>query len=653
MGDTGSDQNRMRDWSQRGELDSMAGVNDDGNQLAPDASINTDDDNWSQQVETDEILRMSSSAILDDVDSALNASVMEAASASSLLSNNAAPPPSAAANLAPKREEPTLKEKLVERERQRRVETERARLKLQFALSSNEGGAIDEDDAEQEGSSLRENGSVAGTIGEGSVIAHLEPDDEEGQDLTYPMARFLQEQGAASEVEAVREISRDNGVLMERFLKEPVVVADPQGPSDGSVDEIGGDNSYEPDHQTNNGPLPDTGLTISPSNVDRAIAGDPAIAIMSEGLSGETNGSLRGLSASDSSDEPRFLRLTEAEIQEMASIDEMSRSNAPPSDRDDDISFVAELISDFGGPAVETLGSASQGTTTTAMESASAEHSHSGRDVSPHGDSNSLDALATASISSHVFSSTGTSIAANPPSDIGLDDQLVSPFPNNLGNTNHPVELPPGGTPSAIPPSNQIVDPGPSNDLRVPGPTDEVIVNRQIRPGMVNARRIQRPPSTPMRRSSSAPALEVDGFDFDKFCDSPAASFTDQDHDPSDLWSPGTNLSYSPPHRRSGMSSTLQIPEFPSPKRDYGSFDDRNQTTRFSNVHPTDVRQPLLREVRKETVASPQSQLKNIKSAHNVFDRIRSYNTTIQDNASTRNHGIESSFWHSSLHRGE
>lgn len=651
MEESQSDNIRIEEWTQReNENVQHAGVDfivategdvdGDRDRLATDASAHTDDDNWSQQVETDEILRLSSSAILDDVDGSLNTTAMESIRGGSVTSNNADPSTlTVAANLAPQREVPTLKEKLVERERQRRVETERARLTRQFALSSNDGGAIDEDDTEHGGSALRENGSVAGTVGEGSSIAQVDPDDDEGQNLTYPMERFLQEQGGVFGEDAARETSRDNGVLMERFLKEPVVVVDPQGPSGDTSDHIDRNVVFDVERQLADEPRTETEAQASSSIAGHVVMNDPPVPMLSEGLGTDTDGSLRNqsieveqLSAADNqsdgsvnSEEPRFLRLTEAEIQEMASIDEMSRSNAPPSDRDDDISFVGELISDFGGPVIDTAGSASQGTGTTAMESASADHSHSERDVSAQGDNHSFYAPATASISSHVFSSAGASVAANPPSDIGADEPPVSPLPNTMVNLNHRIDLPPGEIHSGLPPDREVIDQGASLNLRDQGPTEAVIVNRQIRPGMNDPRRLHRPPSTPMRRSSSAPDLnfEVDGFDYDKDVHSPGSGLGGQDADANDLWSPGSNMSWSPPYRRSGPPNRLHVPELLSQKKNYGAMDDRDTSTKLTGTSLLDDRQPLLPDIPKEIVASPHSRLDNVSRIERVFRQIR------------------------------
>jgi hypothetical protein len=671
MEESKDDANQMDEWTQRQqqdmqqeEVDSIVATGDDADDhsddLLIDASAHTDDDNWSQQVETDEILRMSSSAILED-----------SIPRDSILSNSADPSTlSMASNLAPQRHEPTLKEKLVERERQRRVETERARLKRQFALSSNDGGAVDEDSAEQDGGSvLRENGSIAGTVGEGSSVAFLDSYDEEGQNLTYPMERFLQEQGAVIEEEAVRDTTRDSGVVMERFRKEPVVVADPQGPSDDRNNHIDRSVSFDMEPHVRDEPLPGTTGPPAPSSIiDRAVVDDPRVAILSEGLGSDTDGALRTdsmrarqLSVSESpsvdrfidSDQPRFLRLTEAEIQEMASIDEMSRSNGPPSERDDmsESSFVGELISDFGGPVMDTAGSASQGTGTTAMESASGDHSHSGRDVSEQEDSHSIDAPATASVSSHIFSSAGASVAANPPSDIDGDEPPLSPLPSPLGNLDHRADEPAGERSSGIASNHELNDHGPHLDLREPGPGEPGIVNRQIRPGMIDPRRLHGPPSTPMRRSASAPRLyfEVDDFDYDKDIHSPASGLVGQDDIANDLWSPGSNMSWSPPYRKSGAPTSLDVPELPVQRNNYGALDDRD-SDKLSNRSPLNDHQPLLPHIPKEIVASPRSQLKPVSAMHNIFRQIRFNNTGIANVA----HADTQQYAESSrLNRGE
>ena len=125
------------------------------------------------------------------------------------------------------RAEPTLKERLVERERKARVETERARLKLQFALSSNGGAAVVEESGDMHAS--KENESVTGTLGEGSSVAALptdHPNEDDRKQLGYVMERFLSERGdvSAGEEKGDAKPKAETGVVMKRFLGEPVLV---------------------------------------------------------------------------------------------------------------------------------------------------------------------------------------------------------------------------------------------------------------------------------------------------------------------------------------------------------------------------------------------------------------------------------------------
>jgi hypothetical protein len=610
-------------WSQQGQQSMLNDAQIVENRHRIDSS-----DNWSQQVETDELHRMTSMT---------SSVIMEDSNGSAGIPSDSILSPSCATStsLAPKREEPTLKEKLVERERQRRVETERARLKLQFALS---GGAIDEDSTEQDEIEVS-HGSVAGTAGEGSSVAFLDPYDEEGQKLTYPMERFLQEQGGVIEEEPPpRDTSRDNGVVMERFLKEPVVVAENSqqeailpAHEDGHDRPLNIDRSVSFDMEPNisgdtntRSTENDTGPIIT-AMVDRAVADGPQVAELnheldSEGVVVPTDSmETQTLSAQESqsigrSDQPRFLRLTEAEIQEMAAIDDASRSNAPPSERDDisDSSFVGELISDFGVTAIDTAGTFSQGTGTTAMESASGDHSNSGRIMSEHEDGHSIDAAGTASLSSHIVSSAGASVAANPPSELGTDDHPLSPIPSMLEGLNHHEA------------SNEdeamIDDAGPPLTLQEPGPNEARIVNRQIRPGMFNPhRRRQREglnsahglASTPLRRVASAPDLnefDVDDFDYDKYAQSPASGlFGMEDPPPDDIWSPGSNLSPGKPTYRDRLgSSPPESPVLGARANEYAGVDNTRLNRQLGFRRGTQLRKdPLLPPIPKQVVASP------------------------------------------------
>ena len=578
----------------------------------------------------------------------------------------------------PLREEPTLKEKLVDRERQRRKEAERARLKRQFALMSNggAGGMVFDNNQNNNGSisnvtggaapssttgAMRENGSIAGTVGEESIRSipyledtpshshnhshhqnshdhhhppphHNQGDQQSPQQLGYTMERFLQERDVATansnptrittnitEVAAVAAATTlssdrasstsnastgsasnngdssgilnindtnsnrnaireetieagtntsgapDKGVVMERFLNEPVVVDPPPPPSSAALH--GGEEDpqsrpedvhrsvsfdmelrtalYNSDTQnidinrhsnrnslgmmevnnqtatslTLQSPLVDDHLHLSiddsNTSVRVEVAPEDNIDILTEPESPrrhpslpsevalqssmelddhsdhrrqdhrhnhhdellETDTSLLGsvgpsmdrqsISSnnhdnddSTSGDQPRFFRLTEAEIQEMAAIEEASIGNAPPSDRDAE-SLVGDLVGEFGNtPSAagdndidgDRAGTTfSQGTPTTAMESGSITSRHqmstgvprssamtngADRDTHRNGenlndindmDHQSIDAMVAMapSVSSHLIVSPGASVsgsavsvAANPPSEI-------------------------------------------------------------------------------------------------------------------------------------------------------------------------------------------------------------------------------------------
>jgi hypothetical protein len=775
-------------WSQRGEAheSTSVDVNDEDNPqpvlLLHAVGNSGDDDDWSRQVETDtEIDRMSSSVMMEgDVDdmetsagnrSSMNlASTMDAVAApesipsmspgSALLDRE-----STSTGLAPKREEKTLKEKLVERERQRRVETERARLKQQFALSGDGGVAADEDSTSggaYDVLALRENGSVAGTVGEGSIVAQIDTFDNESQKLPYPMERFLQDQGNVIEEEPTRESQRDvqnQGIfVMERFLQEPVNVdSQVQGISEverptvdrsvsfdmephltpsstggdlpahrGSTREVTAPESIPSllgshDDFLNNSESEDVGASVA-GNISIANASmtcitseDPHIGDLGEGsdaseMDGDAVMVSRSLEIhpvhvpespsvdrSPSSDQPRFFRLTEAEIEEMAAIDEASRSNAPPSDRDDfsDSSFVGELVSDFPGPMVDHVGTLSQGTPTTAMESASmASGNQSAQRMSENADDqHSIDAMGTTSISSHIAVSSedgSVSVTVNPPSDTGGDDPLspipdeVRPVPNISGDLEQhgaqSLENSAANAPSA---SQMWGNENTLSELHASAVGNAGIVNRQIRPGMTNTKRrtreskdntVSEAPSTPIRRSLSVPNkmhFDVDGFDYDKNAAiSPGSgiSASIRDISANDMWSPGSKLSVSPVHQR-GMPS----PDDPDILRNYGTGnglpDLKSGVGSGLNSHTPSARavlgdemEPLLPDIPHEIVARHGSRGSQIFSSRtfdpqslrtlvdDVFSDIRSESTaTINAGQNEAQDYLDSSF----LKRGE
>ena len=270
---------------------------------------NTDDDDWSRQVEADPetaLLHRTPSSVLDDQEITIVASttVANASAATTTGSSTTVAALDEGGSLAasvapPMREEPTLKEKLVERERQRRVETERARLKRQFALRNgehSEGSLIEECEDLEDGFSghenmMGENGSVAGTVGEGSIVAPVDVllEDDQHKLLNYTMERFLQEQGTIMEEEVAWEpssgIKRDaqnQGVVMERFLQEKVLVERSSSREAGDDDlhhpsQVDRSVSFDmdpPQYPTPGSPLRDDessqkGMTTPPCSVSR------------------------------------------------------------------------------------------------------------------------------------------------------------------------------------------------------------------------------------------------------------------------------------------------------------------------------------------------------------------------------------------------
>mmetsp|Transcript_24384 Transcript_24384/g.59705 ORF Transcript_24384/g.59705 Transcript_24384/m.59705 type:complete len:874 (+) Transcript_24384:76-2697(+) len=621
--------------------------------LADRSENSLEDDNWSQQVETDETVHMATSVVMEEMEG----SPHHVTSITDINSDHVVSPTSdrrllsASNGLAPKREEPTLKEKLVERERQRRVETERARLKRHFALSSNDVGVPSVESGEPDGSVARENGSIAATIGEGSSVAFLDPNDEDGQRLTYPMERFLQDQGAIEE-ESTRDVPRDGGVLMERFLKEPVVVVDSPSVSDEANQHIDRGVSFEADPHsqeeavgTARVPPEDSVIDRTPSDpvegmeLGQQIASSADVAELpdSEQISFPASPSM---DHSFGYDEPRVLRLTEAEIQEMAAIDEMSRSNAPPSDRGDisESSFVGELMSDFPSPQIDIMGSASQGTGTTEMESASADHSQSGRTMSEHGDDPTITIPGTASVSSNAVSSTDASVAANPPSEIEGEEALLSPIQSRMESLDNPVgggeDVSLGDDPLA---PMAMDDPGPPDLLQEPGPAEMSIVNRQIRPGMVLPQN-RGTLGSPMRRSISAPdnlSFDVSGFDYDKDEGSPASPLVRQDVLANDIWSPGSNMSWSPSQGRTihGATTPISIPVLPSYSDNSGENEDVKLNPRLSKNQMSSMGTKVQSgpTVRTKVPTFPQVQNGEV----DIFDRIR-FSNSAEENANAK-----------------
>ena len=355
---------------------------------------------------------------------------------------------------------------------------------------------------------------------------------------------------------------------MERFLKEPVVVE--TSVQDTPIeDRINIDRSVSFDVEGHSAEDPSPLLNESvPESTDQLVINASTDCLASEDVEilpdldeDLVTGSdmptesidVQPLDTPESPEEPRVLRLTLAEIQEMAALDDASRSNAPPSERDDlSEDLVGELISDFGGRALDTGGTLSQGTPTTAMESNSLisggqSHTDSVIPMSEQEDSH-IDAIGTASISSHIVSSAGGSVTANPPSDIGGDEPPLSPIPSMMED----LEVHNDDSREPIQIDTELDDSGPPSELQEPSSAEaRRIVNRRIRPGMLN----QRPPSSSHRRAASMPEMnftfDVDDFDYDKDEASPKSGV--QDLQASDAWSPGSRLSLSPYNSKQKM----------------------------------------------------------------------------------------------------
>lgn len=482
----------------------------------------------------------------------------------------------------PRREEPTLKERLVERERQARVETERARLKRQFALSSN--GASHGDHDGGGGVHHRENGSVEGTVGEESSVAapptdQGEIDDEDDRKkLGYVMERFLRGD-IKEEEEQVEKPTPEPGVLMERFLAEPVVVEQQQDAAIVAADEYHGDDEAKmpADEMTNlpqdnagedtDMPLPppvtSTGPTISRddseleaavgsirsystvTNASLAQVGTLDVDVMEESpVVDETEGS-RERSDQSSTDEPRVFRLTEAEIQEMAAIEEASIGNAPPSERDDTFSassLVGDLVGDLGAPSgLDPAGDFSAGTTTTALESITTAGDGDGlseRSARIEIETQSVDAIESASVSSHLVVSPGASsegsvsITACPPSVtaevepsmLGPDGDPVIALPHNEMEGSAVLEMlsfdqnAPDDTNASLECAPSFEHAGGSLDVEAAAAANAGITNRRSRRGV--ARMPPEDPETPIADESSEGRKKIqimlDGFEYDR-----------------------------------------------------------------------------------------------------------------------------------------
>lgn len=566
---------------------------------------------------------------------------------------------------SPQQPELTLKEKLVLRERQQRIETERARLKRQFALSStneeidtlnNDDGTLNrtQDDINHPAMESLP-GDIDDTTGnyngrefeEESTRAH--PDEEEAvadeanRRLGFNMERFLRNsESFHPELENALEADRTmpsgesstdatKGVVMERFLNDMVSNTNHMLGEVEPTEQTGEPHrsvSFDVDATVTTQVLPHSvqsqmlnhqqeslltsmhpsfggestgGVSIVSNASMRTEANtvhdeyfntvDPPLYSSSslENMHETDRASLDDVSSRVSDDEPRVLRLTEADMLEMAAIEEASIGNAPPSDRDEVESYseIGELT-DFGGSGGgmhRFLGDPTfngPDTPTTALESASQLSQRSAAHI---GGTSALSSSATnehtdvdifaghldliegmpipASDRSHYFvASASASVAANPPSEGERDDDDDDEIMDNESHLND-VDL---GTRTddnaGVLPYSFSVNDGianlPSSDLGsdTVGAADASHVD--VAP-IANRPRHYNPNDSSIDGSRIENAEHdnvVDGFDFDK--DAPLSPFHNRTirgalgnddsfrNLPNDLWSPPGRMHISP-----------------------------------------------------------------------------------------------------------
>eukprot|EP00977_Amphora_coffeiformis_P017314 scaffold5540_cov181-Amphora_coffeaeformis.AAC.17 len=402
-----------------------------------------DDDDWSRRVETDEhpLTAPSNLSILTTqslpgggtIPTMTMESVAELDEFHNNNSANAAVLPTTMSQQQPAQTslpKLSLKEEAILRERQRRIETERARWKRQFALSNQQQQAGGGTDGSQhsstnnhshgnsnhyhnsrggsggahQGGGMMDSASIAETVE--STMVHPDEENPE-QRLGFNMERFLRNsedfQPAADQDDGAEPQS---SVLMERFLNQPVVINqegdDEEGtghsqqqepiagttmttslPVNSTVQRSVSFEQHQQQHQNAQLALEQSGpesiVTPTASNNNNRETPLPPIAYSSFEEDTTANVSIQVHPDEDEPvddddveeatlEQPRGL--TEADVQAMVAAEEASIANAPPSDRDDILSEVGELA-DFsvtrGG--MGGVPDFSQGTPTTAMES--------------------------------------------------------------------------------------------------------------------------------------------------------------------------------------------------------------------------------------------------------------------------------------------
>jgi hypothetical protein len=477
-----------------------------GSQPSEDYDDDDDDDNWSRQVETDEVSHHHQTLGSDEGNTAAanNNNNNPTTTTTTHNNNNAATATlnrtmESVAELEeedddgvqrqqqqraqpPSQPALSLKDEAIARERQRRVETERARLKRQFALSNQQqqmqsttssGGGDNNNNANHNhhtgestggGDAAGDAASVAHSIE--STMVHPDQDNADNPEmrLGFNMERFLRNsEDFCPTDDADTHTAGAPVLLMERFLQAPVEVGEAAAsmPSQGgsAADAAARSVSFEAaqhshttatshdhldDDTTTNGPpsaMPDPSRAYSSFEEDTTANMSVQVHADEDTVHEEDN---------EDRDTDGPTGLTEADVEALVATEEASIANAPPSERDELLSEVGELADHFAAAGVRggDLSLLSQGTPTTAMESDKAASSAVSSDKQSDGAA-PTSMLAAAAVANHDTMMTAATVAMNvlPPTSTA-DSQDVLGLDQILGSDGRP------GTP---PMSNQSV----------------------------------------------------------------------------------------------------------------------------------------------------------------------------------------------------
>lgn len=425
-----------------------------------------DDDDWSRQVETDETMGQ----LGHDDSLRMMESVVEENSNEEMHRVDGPQPPS--------QRQLSLKEKLVMRERERRIETERARLKRQFALNNaqdlvehnadtevdNDTIRLSADMLHQSTMETRDHGSVTDTLGEESIVAHPDEENLDEARLGFNMERFLRNSNSfdPQAKPADSKETPDQGVLMERFLNEPLM---PEVSGTAMNREAHRTASFDVDGIPNETTIQQSpGSLLMPSFDEYTNASGKGNSstfvqanqenIISRENSVDDQDHMSDVGSSTNSHihhEPRLLRLTEADMEELAAIDEASIGNAPPSEREETFSEIGELAGFAGSHTARfAAGNMSSDTPTTAQDESvttsllsGIQNNNAFSELDRHSDHRSLEGLCASNIPSQLAPSP---FAANPAS-VSVRDEDTQVYQYNSSFVHYDTDAKPGSEP--------------------------------------------------------------------------------------------------------------------------------------------------------------------------------------------------------------